>query len=222
MKRLFNFKWSLLLIVVHLAAMAYFAISLPADAQVPMHWNINNEIDGYSGKTGALLFGLGMSVGLFLLMFLMPWYSPWYKKYEKRFERIIPGLTTVLVLFFALISLYSFYLAKSNVEPKVQFILVIIGLLFIFLGNLLPKTPRNFFIGVKTPWTLANEEVWMRTHRLAGKLFAISGLLMIIKGFVLPNNYAFQQISGVIAFGILLYPLLHSFMLYKKLGSEKN
>jgi uncharacterized membrane protein len=62
----------------------------------------------------------------------------------------------------------------------------------------------------------------MRTHRLAGKLFAISGLLMIIKGFVLPNNYAFQQISGVIAFGILLYPLLHSFLLYNKLGSEKN
>lgn len=216
MTRLLKFKWALIVLLLHLIVLGYFAYVLPMDARVPMHWNINNEIDGYSGKTTSLLFGLGMSLGLFLLMYLMPFYSPWYRKYEQRFERILPSLTTVLVLFMALISSYSMYLAKTNIVPQMQFIMIIIGLLFIFLGNLMPKTPRNFFIGIKTPWTLANEDVWQRTHRVGGKLFALSGVILILKGLILPNNYAFQQISGVIAMLILLFPLVYSFIIYKE------
>lgn len=218
MTRLLNFKWALIVMALHLIVLGYFAFILPVDTQVPMHWNINNEIDGYSGKTSALLFGAGLSLGLFLLMYLMPFYSPWYTKYEKRFESILPSLTTVLILFMALISSYSLYLAKTQVMPQIQFILILIGFLFIFLGNLMPKTPRNFFIGIKTPWTLANNDVWQRTHRMGGKLFALSGLILIIKGLILPNHYAFQQISGVAAMLILLLPLPYSFLLYKKRG----
>ncbi|MDD2228245.1 MAG: SdpI family protein [Candidatus Cloacimonetes bacterium] len=216
MKRLSKFKWSLAIIVVQLIVMGYFAFTLPADAKVPTHWNINNEIDGYSGKAATLILWSGLSIGMFLLFFLMPWYSPWYKKYEKRFERILPALTVVMVLFFALISIYSLYLAKSQTVPGVQFILILIGLLFIFLGNLMPKTPRNFFVGIKTPWTLANDDVWQRTHRLGGKLFAVSGVIMIIKGFVLPHDNGFQQISGAIAMLILLSPLIYSFIIFQK------
>lgn len=222
MKRLSNFKWSLAVIVLHLIVLGYFAYSLPADAQVPSHWNINNEIDGYSSKTTALLMWTGLSIGMFLLFFLMPWYSPWYKKYEKRFERPLPALTLVMVLFFALISVYSLYLAQTGVIPGIQFFLILIGLMLIFLGNLMPKTPRNFFIGIKTPWTLANDDVWQQTHRLGGWMFAISGLIMIAKGFVMVNNNAFQQISGVVAMLILLFPLPYSFVIFKKLGGEKN
>jgi len=216
MKRLGKFKWSVAIIVLQLIVMAYFAVTLPADAKVPTHWNINNEIDGYSSKTTTLLLWSGFSIGMFLLFFFMPWYSPWYKKYEKRFERIIPALSAMLVLFFALISVYSLYLAKSQTVPGVQFILILIGLLFIFLGNLMPKTPRNFFIGFKTPWTLANDDVWLRTHRLGGKLFALSGVIMIVKGFVLPYNNGFQQISGAIAMLILLIPLIYSFVIFQQ------
>lgn len=216
MTKLTNYKWTLLVMLIHFMVLGYFAYSLPSDAQVPMHWNINNEIDSYSSKTSGLLFGLGMSLGMFLLMYLMPLYSPWYRKYEKRFERILPALTTVLVLFLALINVYSLYLAQSKIVPEIQFILILIGLLFIFLGNLMPKTPRNFFIGIKTPWTLANDDVWQRTHRVGGKLFVLSGIIMILKGLILPHNYAFQQISGVIAMLILLFPLLYSFVIYKE------
>ncbi|MDY0150966.1 MAG: SdpI family protein [Candidatus Cloacimonas sp.] len=216
MTRLLKFKWAIIVLLLHLIVLGYFAYALPRDARVPMHWNINNEIDGYSGKTTSLLFGLGISLGLFLLMYLMPFYSPWYRRYEQRFERILPSLTIVLVLFMALISSYSMYLAKTAVTPQVQFIMILIGLLFIFLGNLMPKTPRNFFIGIKTPWTLANDDVWQRTHRVGGKLFALSGVILILKGFILPNNYAFQQISGVFAMLILLFPLVYSFIIYKE------
>lgn len=96
-------------------------------------------------------------------------------------------------------------------------ILVLIGLLFIGLGNLLPKVPKNFFVGIRTPWTIANEAVWDKTHRLGGLLFVISGLIMILKGFVLLQNSSFQNITGILVLGCLLYPVLHSFILYKKL-----
>jgi len=216
MTQLSKFKWSLIVLVLHFIVLGYFMVSLPSEAQVPMHWNINNEIDGYWGKTGSLLFGAGMSLGLYLLLYLMPFYSPWYRNYAKRYDTFMPALSVVLLLFLALINVYSLWLAQTKVVPQMQFILILIGLLFIFLGNLLPKAPRNFFIGIKTPWTLANEDVWFRTHRLGGKLFVISGLIMVIKGFVLTNNNSFQQISGVVAMLILLIPLPYSLIIYRE------
>jgi len=216
MTQLSKFKWSLIVLVLHFIVLGYFMVSLPSEAQVPMHWNINNEIDGYWGKTGSLLFGAGMSLGLYLLLYLMPFYSPWYRNYAKRYDTFMPALSVVLLLFLALINVYSLWLAQTKVVPQMQFILILIGLLFIFLGNLLPKAPRNFFIGIKTPWTLANEDVWFRTHRLGGKLFVISGLIMVIKGFVLTNNNSFKQISGVVAMLILLIPLPYSLIIYRE------
>jgi uncharacterized membrane protein len=88
------------------------------------------------------------------------------------------------------------------------------------LGNLLPKVPKNFFIGIKTPWTLSNEKVWDRTHRLGGILFVLGGLLLMLKGFILPKHSGFQVWSAVLAFGLLLYPVLHSFILFKRLGKD--
>lgn len=217
-----KFKWSLLIIVLHFVILGYFAFSLPADARVPMHWNIHNEIDGYSSKTAALAFGAGMSVGLFLLLYLMPLYSPGWRKYRNRFENFIPTLCAVLVLFVALIDIYSLYLAKTGIVPKLQLILVLIGLLFIFIGNLLPKAPRNFFVGIRTPWTLSNDEIWRKTHRMGGVVFVISGFIMIFKGFVLTDHYAFQQYSGALAILILMYPLFYSFFLYRRLESAKK
>jgi len=216
MQRLKRYRWSLIVMLIHFLILGWFMAVLPADATIPIHWNINNEIDGWAGKTNILLFNLGMSIGLFLILYLMPLYSPWYRKYATRNEAIIPSITFVLLLFLALINVYSLWLAYSGIQPRIQFILILIGLLFIFLGNLLPKTPRNFFIGIKTPWTLANEEVWHRTHRLGGKVFVLSGLIMIFKGFFFTQHYLFQQLSGSLAMLILLFPLLYSLLIYRE------
>jgi len=196
--------------------LGWFMAVLPSDARIPSHWNINNEIDGWMNKTQALLFNLGLSLGLFLLLYLLPLYSPWYRKYAQRNEAVIPSISFVLLLFMALINTYSLWLAYSGWNPHIQFVLILIGLLFIFLGNLLPKTPRNFFIGIKTPWTLASDDVWRRTHRLGGKVFIVSGLIMLFKGFAFTQNHLFQQLSGALAFLLLLFPLLYSLLIYRE------
>ncbi len=216
MKRIKNYRGSLILLALYALALGYFMYALPSDAQVPMHWNAEGEIDGYASKSGSALFGLGLSLGLFLLIYLMPYYSPKYRNHEARFESILPGLTFVLVLFFALISIYSYVIALYGEIIPVNFIFIIMGLLFLFLGNLLPKVPRNFFIGIRTPWTISDEDNWYKTHRLGAYLFVISGVIMVIKGLVLPRMQLFQNVTTALALILVLFPVLYSFILFQK------
>jgi uncharacterized membrane protein len=218
MIRLKKYKWALLVLVLHLAAVLWFATQLPADAQVPIHWNYQNQIDGWTGRTTGLVWGIGFNVLLFLLLYMFHWYSPWYEKNAERFEKILPPLTTTLLVCFAAISLYSLYVAKWGEVPGVNLILVLIGLVLMFLGNLLPKVPKNTLVGIRTPWTIANELIWDKTHRLGGWLFVLSGIVLILKGLILPKSALFQNVTTVLVFGCLLYPALHSFILFKKLG----
>ena len=217
MNRLKKYKWALLILALQLAGMLWFSGQLPADAKVPIHWNAQNQIDGWTGRDAGLIWGIGLNLGLFLLLYLLHWYSPWYKQYSERFEKILPSLTATLLACLGALSLYSLYVAKWGEVPGVNMILILIGLLFIFLGNLLPKVPKNMFVGIRTPWTIANELVWERTHRLGGWLFVLSGIVMILKGLILPGSALFQNVTTVLALGCLLYPMLHSFILYKKL-----
>ena len=218
MKRIYTFKWSLLLLVINLLGAAYFTLRIPNDVRIPIHWNAYGEIDGWASKTGALGFMVGISILMFLMMYLMPYYSPWYRKYKERMERVVPRICFILILFFTLLTGYSFLLAEKETQlAGINPVLFMIGLLFIMLGNILPKVPKNFFIGIKTPWTLVNDEVWQKTHRLGGWLFVISGLIMLLKSIV-PSSYrSFQTVSMILTMGIVLYPIVYSFILYKKI-----
>jgi len=85
----------------------------------------------------------------------------------------------------------------------------------LLLGNLLPKVPRNFFVGIRTPWTISDEENWRMTHRLGGWLFVIGGVLMLFKG-VLRLSSAMQIISTWAVILMLLSPLVYSFILFRR------
>jgi len=216
MKRITRFRGSLILLVVYLLALSYFMISTAPGTRIPMHWNIRGEIDGWAGKTEAGLFGAGLCLFLFLMIYLMPYYSPKYRNQEARFEKLLPSLSFVLILFFALISLYSFALASWEGIIPMNFIMVILGLLMICLGNILPKAPRNFFIGIRTPWTLSDDDIWQRTHRLGGYTFVISGIILGLQGFFLMGSSALTRVSSVVAFGLLMLPLVYSFVLFRQ------
>lgn len=218
MKRLLRYKWSIVVVVLHLIVMAWFLGQLPADARIPSHWNARGEIDGWMSRSGSMIFGVSMSLGIFLLLYLMPYYAPRYRKHKDRLEKILPLLSFVLLLFLALINIYSLYLGKTGGGSEgFQFIYILIGLLFIILGNIMPKVPNNFFIGIRSPWTLSSEEVWQKTHRLGGWAFVISGLIMSAKAFVPLRQSVFHNVSMVLALSIMLYPILYSFILYRRI-----
>lgn len=216
MTRLTRFKWSLVFLALHYIILGYFAFTLAADVRVPAHWNIHDEIDGWVSKTTALLFFGLFPLGLFLLLYAMPWYSPRYRKFKDRNEKVIPALTAVLIVFFALFSVYSMWLAASGSQMGMRLVMVPIGLLFIFIGNLMPKVPSNFFIGFRTPWTLSSEEIWQRTHRLGGWCFVVAGLLFVMRGLMPPLPPSGRVVTGIMLLVLLLYPGLHSLILYLK------
>ncbi|MBL7149739.1 MAG: SdpI family protein [Candidatus Cloacimonetes bacterium] len=211
-----KFKWCFVIIIIQIIASFYLGLSLAEDAKIPCHWNIKGEIDGYFGKwTGVLLFP-GINLAMLLFIMALPYISVRYKNAQERFEKVIPGLAKILVLFFAGIHIYMILLAKEILNPNGNMIFYLIGLMFIMLGNLLPKIPSNFFAGIRTPWTLSSEEVWRKTHRLGGINFVIAGLLMIVITAVFGNNSTANIIMFVLFMSLVLYPVLYSFILYKK------
>ena len=211
-----KFIYAIIIILLQICLSIYFGLTLPEDARVPCHWNIKGEIDGYYGKwTGTFLFP-GINLVMLLFMLALPYISVRYKNAQERFDKVIPRLATIIIFFFACIHIYTLLLAKQILNPAGNIIFYLIGLMFILLGNLLPKIPSNFFAGIRTPWTLSSEDVWRKTHRLGGFCFVLGGFLMILIPLIWKNSQLALILLFIIFMIIVLYPVLYSFILYKK------
>ncbi len=211
-----DFKFAVIIVLIQIALSLYLGLSLPDDAKVPTHWNIKGEIDGWSGKWTASFLFPGINLALLLLAVFFPVLSPRFRKDPERFQKILPSIISILVFFFALIHIYSLLLAKDSLPQAGNFILIAIGLMFVLLGNLLPKIPSNFYMGVRLPWTLSSETVWRKTHRLAGWCFSISGLTLLIVGLI-NKITVLAQIFLLAAFILLvIIPILFAFFYYKR------
>lgn len=221
--RLKRFKWSVLLVLVHLLIVLYFSTLLGPDDQIPQQWNYRGEIGRYAEPGFGLWFLWGMNAFLVAVFILFPWFSPRYFKNRKRFDAIIPSLTLILNIFLILIHLYMLLWAINiGFIRGVNFIFVLIGLLFIFLGNILPKLPSNFFAGVRTPWTLSSDKNWYKTHRLSGYVFVVGGVLMALRGFIeMDGTIAVIHTFGLLGL-LLLYPVLYSYIFFLKERKEKK
>jgi uncharacterized membrane protein len=215
MTRITLFRSSLIILIIYLVIVAFLATILPADASIPIHWNARGEIDGWASRTTAVVFALALNAAFFLLMYLMPWYSPKYRKQQKRFDSVLPRMTNILLIFFGLVNIYGLSWPLGAKQLPANPILLILGLLFALIGNLLPKVPRNFFVGIRTPWSITDEDNWYKTHRLGAWLFVIGGILMMLIGLLpLSSNLVMIGTWSIIA--IMLFPVLYSFILFRK------
>lgn len=180
--------------------------------RVPTHWGLDNRPNGYSPKWVLFLLGPGLMTGMLALFRFLPWLSP--KQFEVDSFRatylqvmlIIIGMVTYLYA----VTLWAGISGSANIGRA---ILGGICLLLALLGNLLGKVRRNFYIGVRTPWTLANERVWNATHRLAGKIFVIGGLGGL--ALTLLGVTGWPVITVIVA--APLVPAAYSLVLYKQL-----
>ncbi|MEL6870903.1 MAG: SdpI family protein [Pseudomonadota bacterium] len=198
----------LLLIAAVAAALAY--TKLPA--QVPIHWNAAGDIDGYADKLNAVLLGPGMAALAWLLMWAVPHVSPKGFRTDN-FQATVHVLQVVLVAF--CVAIGGIILAAGfgvHITPERVFPIAI-GALFVVIGNYLGKTQKNFFVGIRTPWTLASDEVWMRTHRMGGYVFVATGAAMVIIGALDLGHFPFM--IAVIAAGLM--PVAYSFLIYRQL-----
>lgn len=180
---------------------------------IPSHWNAAGQIDGYSPKMFAIWFFPTIIVGIKILFGVMKRIDPKKEKYAL-FEKSWKSLETIMIVFFAYIHIVSLFAALQWISDASRFIVLGMGIFFILLGNYMGKIRQNYFIGFKLPWTLADEDNWNRTHRLAGKTMVIAGMVIVISAFAVPYLRVFAFIAAMI--GGFLAPCVYSYVISRK------
>lgn len=192
--------------------------------RVPMHFNIEGTADAWSGKATLLFLPGALGVGIYLLMLVIPLLDP--KKKIRQMGDKYYAFRFMLTFFFSLLSMYILYVTNEGSLENPNVLVALIGALFAMLGNYFPTVRPNYFIGIRTPWTLENEGVWKKTHRIAGRLWVVGGLLIVILSFVVQDNTALALIFGSILFIMVIIPVVFSYLDFKKEtrvnGAEKN
>jgi len=192
--------------------LAYIWNELPE--KVPMHWNIKGEIDRFGEKSELLLIPILLPLLTYIIFLIVPKIDPKNKisKMGNKYQHIKILLTT----FMSILALFIIYTAKNQSFANPNYIVLIIGVLYIILGNYFKTIKANYFIGIRTPWTLENETVWKETHKLGGKMWFVGGIIVVSSSLILEkqlNFTLFMIITGIIT----IIPIAYSYFKFKNL-----
>ncbi|HJC50063.1 MAG TPA: SdpI family protein [Candidatus Anaerostipes avistercoris] len=179
---------------------------------IPIHWDINGRIDGYGSRYWIFAEPL-MMLFLTILLDVTRKIDPRRDNYKK-FEKNFGGIKAAVCLLLLLVQLITTAVCLG-IDIQVQIVLpVLVGILFIYLGNMMPKFKHNYFVGIKTPWTLADPDVWFQTHRFSGKIWCGGGFFIILSAF-LPSPLSFAVLLAAILI-LCFVPLIYSYYIYRK------
>ncbi len=194
------------------AIAASFVLYAQLPARIPVHWNAHGRIDGWGDKQWATFLLPVLMAGMLALFRALPWLSP--RNFEvETFRPTYEYIAFVVVLLMGYIYAITMWAALDNAVDVGRFLIAGVFLGLALIGNVLGKVDRNFYIGVRTPWTLADERVWHATHRLAGRVLAGAGLLGCL--VVLATGWTMVSFGLLIA--AILVPVLYSLFYYKRL-----
>ena len=185
--------------------------------EVPTHFNISGEADDWGPKwINAIMLPL-IGVGVYVLLLVLPLIDP--KKKISNTQKPVAAIRIVTSIFF--VGIYAFVMAASlGVEINfASYIIVGVGMLILIIGNYMNSIKSNYFIGIRTPWTLENPDVWKKTHRFGSKVWVIGGLLMMISGFI-PAIIESALFITIIVSVLAGLPIIYSYLVYKKLESR--
>lgn len=187
---------------------AFFWKALPE--QIPTHFGIDGQADVYSSKVFTFV-AFPILFVLFQIIALASLERESVKvtvpaKMRKLYAWIVPALSFIVQG-----SIYANGLGWVKSSPTL--VTAFLGIIFIILGNYLPKTHRNHTIGIRIPWTLSDDKNWHKTHRMAGKLWVLGGLLILLESFV---QVAMPHVMGVVIAIMIIAPMIYSFLLSRK------
>lgn len=156
--------------------------ALPDDARIPVHWGIDGNVDGYAGKSFGLLMLPGIMAFLMALIGFISAFEP-RRAHLNQSWKAIGAIWIGLSLFLAVIHGVVIWAALGHTVDASIVIVMGMGALLCVTGNYMGKVRSNYFVGVRTPWTLSSELSWNKTNRLGGKLLVVTGVVAIIAGF---------------------------------------
>lgn len=181
--------------------------------QLPTHWDINGNVDGWSSKSFGVLGLPGILLLTHWLCIIAASADPKHRNYTPKMLSLVLWICPAMSLLVSSLT----YCAALGYQPNVQTIMpLLLGLMFIVLGNMLPKCKQSYTLGIKLPWTLASEENWNKTHRMAGKLWVAGGVLVMATAFLSSFWILFVvlMLMGVI-------PAVYSYLYYRRHEEEK-
>ncbi len=211
-------KYLLEIILLAISILPYIYLANIYDnlpEQVPTHFGLDGTANGWSHKDS--LWAVPASLGIFinLIMLLVPVLDP--KKKIQLMGGKYNSLRAIFTVFLSLLAVYLIYISKGGSFKNPAYLFALLGLLFVILGNYLQTVRANYFFGIRTPWTLENETVWKKTHRLGGRLWMAGGLLIMLLCLVLQNNIALGILFTIIIIIMSIICVAYSYIEYLKL-----
>ncbi len=202
---------TLVLIALALLAGAVLWNQLPD--QMASHWNVNDEVDGTIPKFWGVSLMPLITLGILVLFLVLPEMDPLkanIAQFRESFNLFIVLMVAFMLYIHGLTLAWSLGYKDFKMSAAM---LPFMGLLFIAIGAMLRKARRNFFIGIRTPWTLSSDSVWDKTHQLGSILFMLSGVLAIIGGFIGGTTAFWLMFAPLI--GSSLFLVIYSYVLYR-------
>lgn len=205
------------LIVILAATIASTIVYPRLPEMAASHWNAAGQVDGYMPRFWAAFLMPIISLGMLLLFLAIPAIDPLKANIEK-FREYFNAFITLIILFMLLIHgvtlAWNLGYDQFNIGNA---IIPAVGLILIFAGVMMAKARRNFFIGIRTPWTLSNDTVWDETHKLGSKMFIGAGIITILSAF-------FGETGFWIMFPIVMLaafvPVVYSYILWRRISKS--
>lgn len=179
---------------------------------MPAHWNAAGEIDGYMSKFWGVFLVPIITVALLGLFLVIPHIDP-LKANIANFIGIFNAFILAFVAYILYLYALTLFAALGIPFNMTIMLLPVVGLLFIGIGYMMGKAKRNFFIGIRTPWTLSSETVWDETHKLGSKLFMLGGAVTIVSAFLGETGIWIMLAAIFIA---AFVPIVYSYVLYQR------
>ncbi|WP_067840848.1 SdpI family protein [Amphibacillus sediminis] len=202
----------LIMFIILVGTWVFFYKQLPD--QVPMQWGADGTVNWYAPRMVAMLSNLGLYLIIYGLIFNLPKVDP-KKNKHKIFSKSYGTITySILVLFFA-INLLTILTSIGYDIGIHHFVPILIGVLFITVGNHMQTIRPNWFVGFRTPWTLENEEVWRKTHRIGARLLIATGFIFCFMPFF--NEAMLLPIILLTILILVIIPFVYSYLLHRKL-----
>jgi uncharacterized membrane protein len=214
MKNSFSKELTLLIIVaVPFVYLAVIWSSLPD--VVPVHWDLQGNVNRTGSKFELVLIPVLLPLLMYVIMTFAPSIDPKGKiaTMGSKFQ----ALKTILTIFMSALATFIIYTATGSVAPSFNFMAIFLGLLFTVLGNYFQTIKPNYFIGIRTPWALENEEVWRKTHQFGGKLWFAGGLVIILAGLFLKEETYIVVFIGITIL-LVVIPFVYSYREFKKIS----
>ncbi len=200
----------IIIILVSIAVGIYLYPKMPE--RIASHWNAQGKVDGYMSKFWGLFIMPIISIGLFLFFIAIPRIDP----LKTNIEKFRGYFDTFIVLFFAF--LFYLYLLTIfwNIGLRfgmIQLLSPAFGILFYYGGILIENAKRNWFIGIRTPWTLSSDTVWEKTHKVGARLFKIVAVICLF-GIFFPRSAIFFVLIPIIL--VVIYTIIYSYVKYQR------